>query len=240
MAGEGDGDLCRSHCVSILRTMVRKKHTDASVALSGDSDAATEALFGKARRRVLGLLFGNGPGEFYLRQIAELTGLAVGSVQREVARLVEAGLVERMARGNQVWFRANERSPIHADLVGLMTRTVGVVRLLRAMMAQLAQLGTIHSAFIYGSFAMGEQAPGSDVDLMVIGDTTLKELVPLLRPVEQRIGREINPTIYSLEEFRKRTRSGEHFLTQVIAKPRIMLRGAEDDLSAMVGKPLGG
>jgi predicted nucleotidyltransferase len=220
--------------------MVRKKHTPDSVAQGADSDAAAEALFGKARREVLGLLFGNGPGEFYLRQIAELTRLAVGSVQRELARLVEVGLVERVPRGNQVWFRANERSPIHADLVGLMTKTVGVIGLLRTTMSQLAQLGTIHSAFIYGSFATGNQEPGSDVDLMVIGDTTLKELVPLLRPVEQRIGREINPTIYSLEELRRRTKSGEHFLTQVIAKPRLLLHGADDDIAAMVGKPLGG
>jgi predicted nucleotidyltransferase len=220
--------------------MVRNKHTGDSVAMTGDSDAAAEALFGKARRAVLGLLFGNGPREFYLRQIAELTGLVVGSVQREVARLVEAGLVERMARGNQVWFRANEHSPIYAELVGLMTKTVGVVGLLRAVMAQLAEREVIHSAFIYGSFATGDQGSSSDVDLMVIGDTTLKDLVPLLRPVEEQIGREINPTIYSVDEVRRRILSGEHFLTQVLSKPRIMLRGTEDDIAAMVGKPLVG
>lgn len=117
----------------MLHTMVYKKHTIDHWR----GDVVAEALFGKGRREVLALLFGQG-GEYYLRQIAERTGLAVRSVQREMARLVEAGLVERTARGNQVWFRANAESPVHADLVGLMTKVAGVVGQLRDAMAPLA------------------------------------------------------------------------------------------------------
>lgn len=222
--------------VFILQTMVYKKHTKSDWR----GDAVAEALFGKARREVLALLFGSGGQEYYLRQIAERTGLAVRSVQRELARLVEAGLVERTARGNQVWFRANDRSPVHADLVGLMTKTAGVAGLLRDAMVPLAGEGAITTAFLYGSFASGEQGPSSDVDLMVIGSVALKELVPLLRPVEERIGREINPTIRSVAELSHEVKVGAHFLRRVLRGPRVMLVGSDDDLARLAGEPLAG
>lgn len=230
-----DWVLPNSSYVFILHTMVYKKHTKDH----WQGDAVAEALFGKGRREVLALLFGQG-GEYYLRQVAERTGLAVRSVQRELARLVGAGLVERMERGNQVWFRADERSPVHGDLVGLMTKVAGVVGQLRDAMVPLAEEGVIQAAFLYGSLATGDQGISSDVDLMVIGDVALKELVPVLRPVEERIGREINPTIYPAAEMRRRVMAGEHFLTRVLGGPRQMLIGSDDELARLAGQSLAG
>ena len=196
-------------------------------------DAAADALFGRSRLAILTLLFGAGGQAFYLRQIAKLTGLAVGSVQRELARLVVAGLVERRAEGSQVYFRANQQSPIYPDLVGLMTKTSGVAGVLRAALAPMAKHGKIISAFIYGSMAMGEQRASSDVDLMVIGRVKLKELIPALRRAQEQLGREINPTIYQPEEFGQRLGAGEHFVSRVVRTPRIMLVGSEDELDPL-------
>jgi predicted nucleotidyltransferase len=201
-------------------------------------DAAAAALFGRARREILALLFGRGGEAFYLRQIAELTGLAVGSVQRELTNLVGAGLVVRTPRGNQVHFRANPESPIFPELVGLVAKTTGLAGLLRDALAPLARRNLISIAFIYGSFATGEQKPSSDVDVMIIGDIDLKEVIPALRRVEDRVGREVNPTIYRADEFRQRLAAGEHFLSRVIAQPRIMLIGGEDELARVAGQPL--
>ena len=136
------------------------------------------ALFGRARRAILALLFGRAGEAFYLRQIADLTGLAVGSVQRELANLVRAGLVVRAAKGHQVYFRADERSPIYPELVGLVTKTAGVAGVIRDALAPFARKKMITVAFIYGSMAAGEQQPSSDVDLMIIGDIELKERGP--------------------------------------------------------------
>lgn len=219
--------------VCILHTMVYQSHTS-----DWRGDAVAEALFGKARREILALLFGQGGGEFYLRQIALTTGLAVRSVQRELENLVEAGLVERTARGNQVWFRANQQSPVHADLVGLMTRTVGVAGQVRAALLPLATRGAVEFAFIYGSFALGDQQGASDVDLMVIGRVKLQALAPALRPVEERLGREVNATIYPRAEFVRLARADRHFLRRVLGGPRVMLVGSDDELARMAGEPL--
>lgn len=210
-------------------------HTSRSV-----EDAAATALFGRARRAILALLFGRAGEAFYLRQIAELTGLAVGSIQRELANLVRAGLVLRTAKGHQVYFQADERSPIYPELVGLVTKTTGVAGVIRAALAPFAREKMITVAFIYGSLAAGEQQPSSDVDLMIIGDIELKSLVPVVRRVEEQVGREVNPTIYRPGDFRQRLAAGEHFLSRIIARPRIMLIGGEDELAGLAGQSVAG
>jgi predicted nucleotidyltransferase len=203
-------------------------------------DAAATALFGRARRAILALLFGRAGEAFYLRQIAEMTGLAVGSIQRELANLVRAGLVVRTAKGHQVYFRADERAPIYPELVGLVTKTSGVAGVIRAALAPFAREKMITVAFIYGSIAAGEQQPSSDVDLMIIGDIELKSVVPVVRRVEEQVGREVNPTIYRPEDFRQRLAAGEHFLSRIIARPRIMLIGGEDELAGLAGQSVAG
>ncbi len=203
-------------------------------------DAAAVALFGRARRAILALLFGRAGEAFYLRQIADLTGLAVGSVQRELANLVRAGLVVRTAKGHQVYFRADERSPIYPELVGLVTKTAGVAGVIRDALAPFARKKMITIAFIYGSIAAGEQQPSSDVDLMILGDIELKTVVPILRRVEDQVGREVNPTIYRPEDFRQRLAAGEHFLSRIIARPRIMVVGGENELAGLAGQSVAG
>ncbi|MCU0620528.1 MAG: nucleotidyltransferase domain-containing protein [Gemmatimonadales bacterium] len=221
--------------VRILHTDVRQEDTIVRNTHTQDPlpDAAADALFGRARRAVLTLLFGRSGQRFYLREVARLTGLAVGSVQRELANFVAAGLVERSTEGAHVYFRANSRSPLYPELVGLATKTAGVVPVLRRTLAGLARKESIDLAFVYGSVATGTHGAASDVDLMVGGRVRLRELVPVLRRAQERLAREINPTLYPQEEFRRRLASGEHFLTRVMATPRIMVVGSDDELAEL-------
>jgi predicted nucleotidyltransferase len=73
----------------------------------------------------------------------------------------------------------------------------------------------IACAFVYGSVARREERVTSDVDLMVIGDVGLADLSAALLKAERRLGREINVTNYSFDEFRKKAQ-GDHFLTTVL------------------------
>jgi len=70
-------------------------------------------LFGSdARVKVLSLFLLNAGSEYYLREIAQKTGLAVRSVQRAVAVLVEIEILKRESRGNSVYFHLNTNNPI--------------------------------------------------------------------------------------------------------------------------------
>lgn len=163
-------------------------------------DSIAEALFGKTRRRVLALLYGRPDESFYLRQITRETGTGIGSVQRELERLTGAGLLARDPVGNQVHFRANRDSPVFEEFHGLMKKTAGLAGVIRSALVKLEQ--KIHVAFVFGSVAKGSHSTYSDVDLLIVGDLGLRDVVPLLSPVQDQLGREVNPTVYRPEEFR--------------------------------------
>jgi len=202
------------------------------------SDAVAEALFGSTKRWVLGLLFGQPDRSFYLRQVVRETGAGLGAVQRELARLVKAGLVLRVPQGQQVYFSANPQAPVYDDLRNLLVKTAGIADVIRRALRGLYSKDLIDLAFIYGSVASGSHRPGSDIDLVVVGRTTLTELLPRLRCLQRQLGREINPTIYTPEELKSKYSHREHFLRRVIERPKIMLLGTENDLAKLVGEPL--
>lgn len=202
------------------------------------SDAVAEALFGSTKRRVLGLLFGQPDKSFYLRQVVRETGAGLGAVQRELARLVNAGLVLRVPQGQQVYFSANSKAPVYDDLRNLLVKTAGIADPIRTALKRLQRGGLVETAFIYGSVASGAQRAGSDIDLVVVGRATLIDLLPRLRRLQRQLGREINPTIYTPEELRSKYSHREHFVRRIMQRPKIMLLGTENDLGELAGEPM--
>ncbi len=190
------------------------------------------ALFGRTRRALLDLLYGQPSQDFYVREIIAHLGLGRGSVQRELSRLTDAGLLIRTSRGNLVFYQANRQSPVFEELRSFIIKTTGIAGVVREALAPFSDKLT--SAFIYGSLVTGTEKSTSDVDIMVIGDATFKEISTALTPVQGRLGREINPTVYSVSEFKKKAKSKHHFVTAVLERPKIMLVAEEDELKRMV------
>ena len=85
------------------------------------------ALFGRTRRAILVQLYGHPDEAYYLRQLVRSAGLGLGAVQREVARLAGAGIIQRTARGRQVYYQANPACRLFAELKSLVVKTAGVV-----------------------------------------------------------------------------------------------------------------
>jgi predicted nucleotidyltransferase len=188
-------------------------------------------LFGKTRRAVLALLYGHPDESFYLRQIARVTGAGMGSLQRELQQLSEAGIIQRSEIGRQAFFKANSESPVFSDLKNLIIKTFGVADVLRAALSPLAD--TIQVAFIYGSMAGSEFKQSSDVDVMIIGNTAFAEVVAALSPVQETLAREINPTVYPQDEFKSKAAEGHHFLKTVLNDPKLFLIGDENELEKL-------
>lgn len=194
-------------------------------------DALGDLLFGQTRGGVLRLLFGGPDQTFYVRQIARETGASVGAVQRELETLSEIGLIRRSTVGNLVFYQVNRGHPVFAELQSLIAKTLGVFQLLRSALAPLAS--RIVLAFVYGSMARREEKAESDVDLMIVGDVTFDDVLAQLTSVERAIGRSINPTIYSPNEFKLKLQSGNHFLRSVVRGEKVFLIGDEDELGKM-------
>jgi len=184
-------------------------------------------LFGKTRRRVLGLLLGHPDKAFYFRQIVRQTGAAHGAVQRELTTLTRAGLIQRSVQGRQVYFQANRESPIFPELKALFIKTAGVVDVLRESLAPLAD--RIRVAFVFGSAARGELLANSDIDLFIIGDVPFDAIATALVPPQERLGRDVNPTVYPPAEFREKVCHGHHFVTSILREPHLyVIRGLNE------------
>ncbi len=84
-------------------------------------------------------------------------------------------------------------------------------------------------ALIYGSVAKRSETASSDIDLLVVSDDlTLEDLYANLSPVEKKLGRQVNPTLYTISEFRKRRSENNVFLNRVLAGPTVILHGQID------------
>jgi predicted nucleotidyltransferase len=196
-------------------------------------DLIARLLFGSTRREVLALLLGRPDERFYLREIVRAVGGGLGAVQRELKQLVEAGLVEREARGHQVYFWANRDAAIFPELQAIMAKTAGAVEVLRSSLATLISQGRVELAFLYGSVASGKQSARSDVDLLIVGDSSLEAIVPALRAAEARLGREVNPLVYPAKEFRHNVKHDMPFLKRVLAGPKLFVVGDDRALGRL-------
>jgi len=191
-----------------------------------------KSLFGsEARVRVLALFMLHPASEFYLREIAQRTGLPVRAVERTVKTLTEIGLLKREKRGNSVYFSVNRNFPIFPELKAIFLKTVGLGDRLREA---LAEEGGIEVAFIYGSYAKNQETLSSDVDLFLVGSISPRVLTPILSRLEEELGREINATVFTPEELRQRLREKDHFVRAVLSDPKIFLIGDEDALRRCV------
>ena len=188
-------------------------------------------LFGRARRLLLGWLRGHPDEEFFLRQLVRQTGLSPGSVQRELSALVGAGLVSRRVAGRQVYFRADTSSPVFPELRSLFAKTAGLADVLRAALEPLRE--RIRIAVVFGSAARGELRNDSDIDLMVVGDLSFGEVIDAIQESQRVLGREVNPVVYSLADFRKRFSERQHFVTSVLGTELLFVIGERHDLEAV-------
>ncbi|MGB7541187.1 MAG: nucleotidyltransferase domain-containing protein [Burkholderiales bacterium] len=180
---------------------------------------------------ILAHLFGRPDQEFYLREIARSTGTTPSSLQRDLAALAHAGIIERTVRGHQVYFRANRACPVFDELRGLVVKTFGVADVLTDALRPLS--ARIDAAFIYGSVARGEERTESDIDLFVIGSISSGEVIEALAKAERRLGREINPTVFPRAEFAEKARARNHFLTTLLGERKLFLIGGENELASL-------
>lgn len=170
--------------------------------------------------------------DFYQREFVDLTGERLFLIQKGLARLIRAGVVDKTSRGNRVYYRANQSHPAFRDLKAVILKTVGVGDTLRAQLERVRD--RVKVAFIYGSVARGEETASSDIDLMLFGDLSGREVASVFSPVKKMLNREINPSVYTPAEFRKKVRERNAFVTTVLREPKLFLLGDKRALTAVL------
>jgi predicted nucleotidyltransferase len=189
------------------------------------------ALFGKTRLAVITILYTHPEEPYYLRRLVREAGVGLGGVQRETMHLATAGVITRVEKDNQVYFQANRECAVFNEIRSIVVKTAGLGDVLRSALEGLGD--AINLAFVYGSMARGNDRAGSDVDLLVVGDAEYKKVNSELVQAQKILGREINPTVFPPEEFRKKAKAGSHFLSTVLKDKKIFIKGNEHELARL-------
>jgi predicted nucleotidyltransferase len=179
----------------------------------------------KARRALFSLFFTNPEQEYFPRQLERLSGIFVGNLQKELLKMEQTGLLASRRLGQLKLYKLNIRHPLYNDLKGVVAKTVGLEETIRGA---LGRIEGIEAACIYGSFARGEERSSSDVDLLIVGAVKEKPLIGAIKGLEEKLQREINYTLYTEAEWKKRKNAKDPFVQEVLKQPRIPILGEPD------------
>lgn len=186
------------------------------------------------RAELLRLFFGLGARKLYRAEIIGELRFAGGSVEEELEKLVRLELLLTTKDGNRRYYEVNEAHPLYPELRGIVLKTVG----LRDVLAEAVPTKGVTFAFVFGSLAARSETGASDVDLMVIGTAGHRALASGLRAAAERLGREINSHFFREDEFIARLTARDHFLCDVVAKPKLFIRGEEHEFAELVKRRL--
>lgn len=178
---------------------------------------------------IISQLYASPADEFYLRELVRLTGFAPRSIQVQLERLLSAGLIADRRDGNRRYFRAERSHNLFAPLRDIALGSVGPAAIVREGLGAEG----VELALIFGSLAAGTAKRESDVDLLVIGNASLRSVVRRLQPIQERLGREINPVVWTRDELAERRRGRDRFLLRIMAEPKMMVRGTEDEFGRL-------
>lgn len=188
-------------------------------------------IFSEYRKRILGLLLLNPNASYHVRELARLVNAPPGTIHKELVKLTAGGILQSKKVGNQVHYSADMQCPIFEELAGILRKTSGLVDVLAEALISVSH--EISLAFIFGSVARGEQSTNSDVDVMFIGSISFGDAVQALYSTQAILQRELNPVVYSVEEFKRRIENNDSFIKEVLAKPKLFIIGTEHELSQL-------
>jgi predicted nucleotidyltransferase len=174
----------------------------------------------RSRIRVLSLLLLGGQERYYVREIERRTGENINSVRRELANLERAGLVNCVPVANLKYYSISRSSPLYHELRSMFLKTEGIAGLVRE---KLARHGDLNRAFIFGSFATGDEKPSSDIDIFLVGNIDEKTVLRNVKEIEDFLGRQVNYISMSLDEFHNRIKKKDPFVSRILASPMVSL-----------------
>ncbi len=154
-------------------------------------------------------------------------GIPVSIVRKELIALEKQGLFSSSRQGNLLYYFLNKEYPLYNEIKTIVFKTVGIQG---ALSKVLKDIKGIEAAFIYGSYAKNSSNAKSDIDLFILGNPNEDILVEKINSLEKKLIREINYSIYSRADFKKKKLQKDPFINDIIKNNKLFLRGGENDL----------
>ena len=172
------------------------------------------------RRKLLTFFYVNRSARIYVRQLAVALAADSTNVSRELARLAREGLLRAETEGRQLYYSINRDYPYLKPVFSLLQGSIGIEPELRHA---LQAVPGIQQAWLFGSFAKNQADASSDIDLLLIGEPDQAQLAVQLRRAEKTLRREINSTVFTPQELKRRLRKADPFVTDIWNGKRVEL-----------------
>jgi predicted nucleotidyltransferase len=155
-----------------------------------------------------------------------------GAVSRELAILLNAGLIAEEREGNQRLLRARTAAPLFPELRALITKASGAPSFIRDAFQGLES--TIDVAVIFGSVAKGTEHPDSDLDLFVAGTTGYSVITQRIHSIEARLGRPVQVLYFDVSSATDRASLQRSSTRAMLSGPKVFVLGDEAGLEALL------
>jgi DNA-binding transcriptional ArsR family regulator len=185
-------------------------------------------MISKTRVKLMELFFTNPDELYYIREITRLIKEEINAVRRELDKMLGYGLLKSEQRGNRMYYNLNTRYQFYSELRQMIAKTTGLGA---KITKNRRKLGTVEFVMFSGEFVEGKSPKQGEVDVLVIGDIVLPELQDLIKTHQEKIGREINYTVFSLEEFVFRKTRRDPFVMNILNGSRVMVIGSDTEFS---------
>jgi hypothetical protein len=192
-----------------------------------------DALFGSKTRVKLLHLFLSNPGKsFYVREITRLIDEQINSVRRELANMLEVGVITSDSAENKLYYEVNQR---YEHYVALRAIFAGDAK--QALEAPeggaswhklLSSIPGLQLAVISGVLVKGST---SSIDLLLVGNIPATKLKNLIKKIEGIEGRELNYTVLDYDDFYYRLSVRDRFITGILSSKHTVLVDTEHILA---------
>lgn len=192
-----------------------------------------DQLFGsKTRVKLLGLFYSNPNRSFYVREITRKIDEQINSVRRELANLLNAGIIVSETTNNKLYYEVNQEYEFYSPLSEIFgdNKSSNKKKSSTASASpgdDLKVLGNVELAILTGQFTRDES---SGIDLLVIGNVNENQVAKYVAELESKEGKEIRYVILSLQEYEYRRDIKDRFIISVIESKKQVLIDKNDIL----------
>ncbi|MEI6053944.1 MAG: transcriptional regulator [Candidatus Saccharibacteria bacterium] len=181
-----------------------------------------DALFGsKTRVKLLHLFLNNSGQSFYVREITRKIGEQINSVRRELANMLEVGIITSASSENKLYYQVNQRCDYYVPLKNIFsTIRPDAESALNADQTLSEDYSTLFSdiagvrlVIFAGVLIRGSSAP---VDILLVGNMSTQKVKVAIKELEVNEGREINYSVLSYDEFYYRLSVKDRFITEIL------------------------
>lgn len=183
-------------------------------------------MISRVRAKVIELFFTNPENMYYVREITREIKEEINAVRRELDRMLGYGLIKSEKRGNRLYYFLNKRYLYYQELEQMVAKSIGLGKKIRKLRRKL---GTLNFVMFAGRYVRGLPPRNEEVDILIVGEVVLPELETLVKEEEKKLGREINYSVFSEEEFSFRKTRRDPFVMGILYATRVMIIGSEDD-----------